>query len=412
MKVTLRARSIFQKKFFSHSSPNKTLNELFRLFKLFLNKEGDIFGSVELPDFLVQVFTLSLFVSFSSFFFCFILNMLGQIRLRDPAIGIRVGLKSIRVTDLDAGPGSLYQEIISLKKKTKKKEAEGEEERKDEKIKDKKKDDFRERFGWQQKRPTQERVRIGRGRKQMEKEPTYSFSKANNAIEVSYKRYDDAFKLQLMRQIAQNEHFIPPPPLRCKKLIPERGFHHLLRVRVTDLSIVYVASFLRKFFWLYDGFFWEGEEMTLKAPDPLPPSLFEPIKRMEVGLYGVKICIPDMREIAKIDKSGGGYKSQDGMERLKEGIYPEVVIGLGSVEIFREMYLPSHRASPHTTDPKHYKDLRQKMSVSLTKLSLRLMIPSPLYFQHRRPLGKKYRRSESVELWEKVQVKFFFWEFS
>ena len=112
-----------------------------------------------------------------------------------------------------------------------------------------------------------------------------------HAIEVSYKRYDDSFKLQLTRQMLRKEYFLPPPPPFARRLIPPRGYHHLIRMKVSDVKLNYVSSFLRNFFVIYDGFFWEGEELTLKAPRPLPPSTFKPIKRMEVSLIVVCVCV-------------------------------------------------------------------------------------------------------------------------
>jgi hypothetical protein len=197
------------------------IRTFYRLFEVLLNRNGDLFGLVSLPDFLLQV------------------------RLRDPSIGVRVALHSISIVNLSAPSNSAYRTILSVEGESTKDES----------------------------KPKGEEGEANTGKED---------GSRKHAIEVSYKRYDDSFKLQLTRQILRKEYFLPPPPPFARRLIPLRGFHHLIRLKVADVKLNYVSSFLRNFFIIYDGFFWEGEELTLKNPNPLPPSTFKPIKRMEV----------------------------------------------------------------------------------------------------------------------------------
>ena len=169
----------------------------------------------------------------------------------------------------------------------------------------------------------------------------------------------------------------------------------------------YVSEFLRNFFEIYDGFFWEGEEMCQVKPAPTRESHFFPIKRMELALYGVRVCLPDNREI---NPDTDRYKSREGIGAGRQigmsvdVLKPEIVVHLDGFEMFSDVYLPPHRASPLTIKFENKKHLRETKSISLSNLVVHLRFPQPTSIPFRRPLGQLFRKRSSHRLWESVPL--------
>ena len=265
-------------------------------------------------------------------------NLCLQLRLRDPSFSVRVLVPQIHVLDIAAKMSSNHRSIVSFS---------GED-------------------------------------------------GGENAVEVSYKRYDDQFKMRLLKKIVYDEYHMPPPRDEHPPLIPERGYQDLLRVRVCTIKATWVPTFLRKLFRVYDGFFWEGDEMCMREPNALEVSRKLPTKRMEIAVSNVQLLFPDFREQGIcLDATNGS---------LEDETQPETVFKLKSLEMFRDPYLPPHRCDPDTNDPDNYKHFRHRVHVGLqgAMLELRYLVPTA-YFQ-RRPAGVHVRHHPSDKVWEHFTV--------
>ncbi len=112
------------------------------------------------------------------------------------------------------------------------------------------------------------------------------------------------------------------------------------------------------------------------------------------------MILPDLRPVVE----GEGYKSRDAIGSIEEETTPELALTIEKIHVFHEFYLPPHRCSPSTSNPKNYVHLRQRTQVSISgmKISLQFCVLTPL--PHRVPLGPRVRRYPGKHIWEHAEI--------